>query len=106
MKSRPGLAALVVLVLVGAFPGSAAFHERAAQGVARALRKGLKSPRRVTHLGTGQAKVEKLASNRRYLTGGGRPAFGRTSATRDPDVRARPEGLIDPWLKTLSFWDG
>jgi hypothetical protein len=28
------------------------------------------------------------------------------SATRDPKIREQPEGLIDPWLKTLSFWDG
>ena len=30
----------------------------------------------------------------------------RYSATKDPKVRDEPEGLIDPWLKTLSFWDG
>jgi hypothetical protein len=30
-----------------------AFHERAVQGVARALKAGLKNPRRVTHIGTG-----------------------------------------------------
>jgi len=83
-----------------------AFHERAVQGVARALRTGLKKPRRVTHLGTGQARVNQVASNRRYLRADGKPAFGRTSATRDPRVRAKPEGTIDPWLKTLSFWDG
>src|SRR5262249_9758553 len=35
-----------------------------------------------------------------------KPQFGRTSATRDPKVREQPEGTIDPWLKTLSFWDG
>src|SRR4029079_15812719 len=26
--------------------------------------------------------------------------------TRDPAVRAADEGLIDPWLKVLSFWNG
>src|SRR5262249_4061 len=26
--------------------------------------------------------------------------------TRDKKIRDAPEGLIDPWLKTLSFWDG
>ncbi|HKB42507.1 MAG TPA: hypothetical protein VKD72_39130, partial [Gemmataceae bacterium] len=83
-----------------------AFHERAVQGVARALKEGLKSPRKVTHVGTGQAKVEKVASNRRYITDDGQLAFGRTSATRDPKARARPEGTVDPWLKTISFWDG
>jgi hypothetical protein len=82
------------------------FHEKAVRRVARAARAALKAPKRVTHLGIGQAKVEKVASNRRYLTAEGRPAFGRTSATRDPGVRAKPEGTIDPWLKTLSFWDG
>ena len=61
------------------------FHEKAVQAVARALKSGLKLPRRVTHYGIGQAKVEKVGSNRRYLTDDGRPAFGRTSATRDDD---------------------
>src|SRR5207245_6412977 len=36
----------------------------------------------------------------------GKPAFNRMSATRDPAIRAFPEGVIDPWLRTLSFWDG
>jgi hypothetical protein len=66
----------------------------------------LKTARRVTHVGTGQAKVEEVASNRRYLRADGRPAFDRMSATRDPAIREQPEGLIDPRLKTLSFWDG
>src|SRR5262249_22245390 len=82
------------------------FHEQAVRRVARAARAALKAPKRVTHLGVGQAKAEKVASNRRYLRPDGRPAFGRTSATRDPAVRAQPEGLIDPWLKTLSLSDG
>jgi hypothetical protein len=82
------------------------FHERAVQRVARAVRASLARPRRITHFGTGQAKVEMVASNRRYLDAAGKPHFGRTSATRDPAARAKPEGTIDPWLKTLSFWDG
>ena len=32
--------------------------------------------------------------------------FDRTSSTRKPAAIAADEGLIDPWLKTLSFWDG
>ena len=83
-----------------------AFHERAVQAVARAVRAARKTPQRFTHLGIGQARVEKVASNRRYLGVDGKPHFGRTSATRDAEVRKQPEGLIDPWLKTLSFWDG
>jgi hypothetical protein len=82
------------------------FHERAVQRVAKAARQALQKPRSITHFGTGQAKVEKVASNRRYAGRDGKPLFGRTSATRDPYAREQPEGTIDPWLKTLSFWDG
>jgi hypothetical protein len=82
------------------------FHERTVQRVARAVAKALEKPRRITHVGTGQAGVEKVASNRRYPGPDGKPLFGRTSATRDAYARQQPEGTIDPWLKTLSFWDG
>ena len=33
-------------------------------------------------------------------------AYDRTSASRSPEAREAPEGTIDPWLTTLSFWDG
>jgi hypothetical protein len=82
------------------------FHDKAVAAAARAVRDAVKSPRRITHFGTGQAKVEKVASNRRYPGPDGKPLFNRTSATRDPKAREQPEGTIDPWLKTLSFWDG
>lgn len=81
------------------------FHERAVQRVAAAVRAAVKKTRRVTHFGTGQAQVEQVASNRRFVTSEGKVSFGRTSATKDPRIREMPEGLIDPWLKTLSFWD-
>lgn len=81
------------------------FHERAVVTVARSVREAMKSPRVITHVGIGQAKVEKLASNRRYLGRDNRPRFDRTSATRVQEVRDQPEGTIDPWLKTLSFWE-
>lgn len=83
-----------------------AFHEVAVQRVARALRESLAATRPVTHVGLGTAQVERIASNRRYLTPEGAVRFDRTSSTRDPVARDAPENLIDPWLKTLSFWDG
>lgn len=82
-----------------------AFHEKAVQRVAAAAKKALETPKTLTHLGMGQAKVEKIASNRRYVGGDGKPHFNRMSATRDAKIREQPEGLIDPWLKTLSFWN-
>lgn len=82
------------------------FHETAVRRVAAALKDSLKSPRGVTHLGLGQAKVEQVASNRRYVLPDSAVRFDRTSRTKNPEARSAAEGTIDPWLKTLSFWDG
>jgi len=82
------------------------FAERALQRVASALRESLRTLRAITHVGAGRGKVEQVASSRRYVTDSGKVSFGRTSATRDAGVRAKPVGTIDPWLKTISFRDG
>jgi hypothetical protein len=82
------------------------FFARAVERTAEAARASLARTSRFTHLGVGQGRVDRVASNRRVLGPDGRVRFTRTSATRDPAARAEPEGLIDPWLKTLSFWDG
>ncbi len=81
-----------------------AFHEIAVQRTAAALKQALKSPRRVTHYGDGQAKVERLASNRRVVRPDGTITWERGSASGD--VFHEPEGEVDPWLKSISFWDG
>ena len=59
-----------------------------------------------THIGTGSAEVKEVASNRRVLGPDGKVKFTRTSATKNKEARDQPEGLIDLWLRTLSFWDG
>jgi hypothetical protein len=82
------------------------FHEKTVQQVAQAVKESLGKARSITHLGMGQAKVENVASNRRYLGPDGKPRHNRMSRNQDPTMRAAPEGTIDPWLKTLSFWDG
>jgi hypothetical protein len=81
-----------------------AFERACIVKVARAIRRA--SSETITHLGAGQATVERVASNRRYMGLDGKISFGRTSATRDPTIRNQPEGLIDPALKTISFWNG
>jgi len=73
---------------------------------AGALRESIKNPRKVTHLGTGKAKVENVASNRRVLGPDGKVKWTRTSSTRDPEARAQGEGVIDPFVYSISFWDG
>ncbi len=80
-----------------------AFHEKIVARVAKAAKQAKRQT--VTHLGIGQAKVEKVASNRRYLQDG-KPFYNRMSATRDETIRAAEEGTIDPNLKALSFWNG
>ncbi|MFN0198901.1 MAG: hypothetical protein ACKVT0_19305 [Planctomycetaceae bacterium] len=71
-----------------------------------AVTKALASPHKVTHIGTGQGKVEKVASNRRILNEEGKLVNWRGSASKDPVHHELPEGLIDPWLKTIAFFDG
>lgn len=83
-----------------------AFDERIIQRVASAVDKSLENAQRITHIGTGQGKVENVASNRRYVTADGKVSFERVSAERDPVVRNMPIGLIDPWVKLITFWNG
>ncbi|MGC1276119.1 MAG: hypothetical protein WBC44_20640 [Planctomycetaceae bacterium] len=84
-----------------------AFQEACLQRVADELRRSLGGARRVTHLGLGQAKVEQVASNRRVELVNRRVTFDRGSASGGVAMhRDAPEGTIDPFLKTLSFWDG
>jgi hypothetical protein len=81
------------------------FFEKTISSVAAALKKSLAKTTPFSHIGIGQAKVEQVASNRRILGEDGKIKFTRTSATRDPKARDAPEGLIDPWLKTVSFFN-
>ncbi len=71
---------------------------------ARAAGKASRNPVRVSHVGYGKAKVEKVASNRRILGPDGKVEIIRWSRTTDSAAIAAPEGLIDPWLRTVSFW--
>ena len=58
----------------------------------------------VTHVGHGRGRVEKVASNRRILGPDGKVRFMRMTACTDPEVRAQPEGTIDPYARLVSFW--
>jgi hypothetical protein len=53
-------------------------------------------------VGTGQAKVDRVASSRRPCDTNG-TLHGRMSACKDPAVVALPEGTIDPYLKTITL---
>lgn len=81
------------------------FHEECVQRAARALQDSLPRRRTVTHVGTGQAQVRELASNRR-VEEPGRVSFRRYSRCTDPLLRSLPDGEIDSWLKTIAFYSG
>ncbi|MDA0808283.1 MAG: hypothetical protein O2983_06105 [Planctomycetota bacterium] len=84
-----------------------AFQEDCVQRVAAAAKESLEDATPVTHLGLGKAKVEKVASNRRVVHPDGRVSFGRGSSSGGNAFMAEaPDGLIDPWLRTISFWNG
>jgi hypothetical protein len=82
-----------------------AFFDRAVARTADALRESLGRTVPFNRIGLGKAKVDRVASNRRILGPDGKAKASRTSATKSKAVRDEPEGLIDPWLRTLSFWD-
>lgn len=81
------------------------FAQQCVQKTASAVREAILHPRPITHYGIGMALVNGLASNRRVVLPDGSVSYGRGSATKDPALRALPEGVIDPYVKTLSFWN-
>lgn len=72
---------------------------------AEAIQQALPQAMPVTHVGIGQGLVEQVASNRRIQDADGIVIHTRYTATRDPKIREFPEGTIDPWLKSISFWN-
>jgi hypothetical protein len=82
------------------------FHRRCIDRAADAIASALKSVRPVTHIATGHAKVEKVAGNRRFIGPDGKVSDWRGSSSKNPKHKELPEGLIDPWLKTVAFYDG
>lgn len=81
------------------------FHREVIRRLSFAIKNSMKKSRVVTHVGLGRANVDSVASNRRLVGDDGKIMFQRTSATRDPNMRAKPEGLIDPEVSLISLWN-
>jgi hypothetical protein len=60
----------------------------------------------VTQVGFGKAAVEKVASNRRIPGPDGNVIATRYTATKNPELIAAPEGVIDADVSVVSFWNG
>ena len=72
-----------------------------------AVRAALPRARNVTHIAQGEGVVEQVAANRRVALGpDGKVRKMRGSACKDEELVALPEGLIDPKLKTIAWYDG
>lgn len=71
-----------------------------------AVKEAVEKAESVTHVGLGSGIVEEVASNRRILGADGKVKAVRYTATTDPALRAAPEGVIDPQLKSICFWNG
>lgn len=56
-------------------------------------------------IGAGRAKVERVASSRRIPNGDG-TVTTRYSSCKNPKLINAPEGLIDPYVKTITFANG
>ena len=72
--------------------------------IAAAISEGRGNWLTIREVGTSQAKVDRVASNRRLRQSDG-SIVSRSSSTTDAKLHAAPEGLIDPLLKTVSFFD-
>jgi len=81
-----------------------AFIAIASERVASAAREALEKLQPLTHVACGKGKVEKFASNRRVPLPDGKIGV-RLSHCNDPVLIAAPEGLIDPWMRTLTLFN-
>ncbi len=88
----------------GRFEGT--FHRQVIQRAADAIRAALPAAQAVTHYGWGAAEVKEVASNRRLPGPDGRVRATRYTTCRDAAMRAEPEGVIDPQVSLISFWNG
>ena len=81
------------------------FLEEVTDRAGVAVRAARERLRPFTHVGFGSNRVERFASNRRVRLADGkiRPRY---SSTTDPALQAAPEGLTDPWLRTVTLFDG
>ena len=82
------------------------FFDRCLKNARDAVTKSLKKTTLVTHVAHGEARVEKVAANRRIIGLNGKLISQRGSSSRKPEHHRFPEGLIDPMLKTVAFYNG
>jgi hypothetical protein len=81
------------------------FNDEVADRLAASVKKATGELEPFDQIGVGEAKVYRVASSRRIITQDGK-FHGRMSGTKDPELKALPEGKIDPMLKTITLARG
>ena len=82
------------------------FHRQVIQLASNAIRTAVPKAQPATHFGYGEAIVKEVASNRRVSVGpDGKVGAMRGSSCKVPGLIALPEGLIDPIVSLLGFWN-
>ena len=81
------------------------FTKQVMYRLADAIRASLKNAQPFNQVGLGEAPVYKVASNRRILGPDGLVRATRYTTCADSALRAEPEGLIDPIVSVVSFWN-
>jgi hypothetical protein len=81
------------------------FARELLQRLGDAVRMAIAEMREISDIGVGRAEVFEVASNRRIPGPDGKIRATRYTACADPLLRAEPEGLIDPMVTLISFWD-
>lgn len=82
------------------------FHEDVLARAQEALKQAIEDAISITHIGYAESAVHQVASNRRVVDRERRVSFARGSSSgRETFFRETDEGLIDPTLRTISFWD-
>lgn len=87
----------------GCFDGT--FARELIKKIQQSIRTTIGNAQPVTHIGMGKADVYKVASNRRVDKKDGKVYKMRGSSCKDSTLRALPEGLIDPKISLVSFWN-
>ena len=83
---------------------TAGYLSETGRRIAFAVREAFGRKQAVTHLASGKATVERVASSRRLKKEDG-SIQGRSSSTKgSPELRALPEGRIDPDVRTVAFY--
>lgn len=81
------------------------YTDQVSSRAAKSIRESLQRLRPVDRIVASRAKVDRVAANRRVPLPDGTIGV-RVSLTREAEIRDAPEGLIDPWVRTLTFFTG